>query len=56
MNLAAFSKPFMQLTLVEKVLVVLITIAMLLFGLFGSYIGNVTFLFMMTLFFMAYNM
>ena len=41
-NLAAFLKPFMQLSLVKKVLVVLITIAMILFGLFGSYIVNVT--------------
>ena len=56
MNVAAFLKTIIQLTLVKQVLVVLITIAMILFGLLGSYIVNVTVLFMVTLFFMVYNM
>ena len=55
MNVAAFLKPFMQLTQVERILVVLITIVMILFGLFGSYIVHVYVLFMVTLFFMVYN-
>ena len=54
-NVASFLKPFMQLTQVERILVVLITIAMILFGLFGSYIVHVYVLFMVTLFFMVYN-